>query len=97
MQIYMCCHCASPPANSLTCAVPQVEIIHHRTAFVSPADYVLSMFHHWHHASVEYSYRVATSTLNICSKNEGIASGAEKFEILIEAPSSPLSATPWRS
>lgn len=37
MQIYMCCHCAPPPANSLTCAVPQVEIMSFaRPSFLRP-------------------------------------------------------------
>lgn len=81
MLIYMCCHYASPPANSLTCAAPQVDIIYSLcTALGFPVDHVPFMFHHGYCASVEHSHGHVKPTVDICSKDEGIASGAEKEE-----------------
>ena len=50
----------------------------HRTVFVLPADNVLLVFHHGHYDSVECLHGAEITTPHICSKNEGITSGAEK-------------------
>ena len=92
MQIYMCCHCASqsPPANSLTCAVPQVEreiTYFHRTVLHSPADHrvpfhvsslALLCFCRVLIIHTELQHQQWTSAIK---ENEGITSGAENGDL----------------